>query len=184
MASKSMIRTRVKRSPVWAYFDEGPSSASTVTCKLCDGKLARQSGTTNLFNHLKSHHNDKYLEVVGAKPPCSGDASKTGAGTKPVSTFFSSELMRPCDKNRAGVITDCILDWIVDSIRPLSIGSDKGFVHLMQVCEPSYSVASRTYLTSLLDKISNMPFTFCRSIWDFFLHYILNPFYDNSIVKN
>ena len=147
-----MIRTRVKRSPVWAYFDEGPSSASTVTCKLCDGKLARQSGTTNLFNHLKSHHNDKYLEVVGAKPPCSGDASKTAAGIKPVSTSFSSELKRPCDKNRAGVITDCILDWIVDSIRPLSIVSDKGLVHLMQVCEPSYSVPSRTYLTSLLDK--------------------------------
>ena len=177
------MRTRVKRSSVWAYFDEGPSSASTVICKLCDGKLARQSGTTNLFNHLKNHHNDKYLEV-GAKPPCSGDASKTAAGTKPVSTFFSSELKRPCDKNRAGVITDCTLDWIVDSIRPLSIVSDKGFVHLMQVCEPLYSVPPRTYLTSLLDKISNMPFTFCRSIWDFFLHYILNPFYDNSIVKN
>ena len=97
------------------------------------------------------HHNDKYLEVVGAKPPCSGDAIKTAAGTKPVSTFFSSKLKRPCDKNRAGVITDCILDWIVDSIRPLSIVSDNGFVHLMQVCEPSYLIRA---IKNLPDKLA------------------------------
>ena len=50
------------------------------------GKLTRQSGTMNLFNHLKTRHKLQYLEVVGGKQ--GEDASKPAAGTKSVSTFF------------------------------------------------------------------------------------------------
>lgn len=90
--------SRSKRSPVWAYFEgNGPKS---VVCNACGAKLARQSGTTNLFNHLKTHHREKYLEVVGVKSQAPEDVAvaaspKTAAGTKPLQTFFSSS--RACD---------------------------------------------------------------------------------------
>ena len=122
--------SRAKRSAIWAYFHE--EGSSSVKCKLCAAKLARQSGTTNLFNHLKAHHKVQYLEAVGGpvEVAAAGDSGdkKTSAGTKPLMSFFAPGQVRTCDKTRVGFITEMIVDWIVASVRPLSTVADTGLI--------------------------------------------------------
>ena len=67
--------------------------------------------------------------------------------------YFGSKHIvtsHPCSPARAGQITDLILDWIVDSTRPLSIVTDKGLVQLLAFLEPVYTVPSPTHFASLL----------------------------------
>lgn len=139
--------SRTKRSPVWAYFEE---SGGSVTCNLCKQKLVRTSGTTNLFSHLKTHHKEQHAAASGAQAPVAG--STTVVGTKSVASFFPSSSTRTCDSKRAGTVTDYILDWVVDSLRPLSVVEDKGFVNLLKLLEPEFKAPSRTHLAKLMDK--------------------------------
>ena len=146
--------SRAKRSAIWAYFHE--EGSSSVKCKLCAAKLARQSGTTNLFNHLKAHHKVQYLEAVGGpvEVAAAGDSGdkKTSAGTKPLMSFFAPGQVRTCDKTRVGVITEMIVDWIVASVRPLSTVADTGLIELVKFLEPGYTTPSRTHIAHLVDK--------------------------------
>ena len=157
--------SRVKRSPVWASFEE---AGKVARCKLCSREFVRQSGTTNLFQHLRSAHKEQYAAAVGEKPialpTCSekpsesaGDVAatvkpKTCAGTKPVSAFFRQPNLRTCDGSRAGMITEKVIDWIVDSTRPFSIVSDPGLVDLLRFTEPQYKLPSGTHFSSLIKK--------------------------------
>lgn len=63
---------------------------------------------------------------------------------------MASPSSRPCSSARAGHITELILDWVVDSTRPLSIVKDTGFLQLISFLEPGYRVPSRTQITRLL----------------------------------
>ena len=121
--------TRQKRSSVWAYLEE--TGDGTAKCNLCNQAYVRTSGTTNLFNHLKSHHKKEHAAAVGEALPSSklksGDVV-TCVGTKPVGSFFQSNVNRPCNSARAGAISELILDWVVDSTRPLSVVSDPAFI--------------------------------------------------------
>lgn len=47
---------------------------------------------------------------------------------------------------------DMIVDWIIDSTRPLSIVSDQGLIELVKFLEPGYSMPSRTHITHLVEK--------------------------------
>lgn len=143
--------TRQKRSPVWAYFDDlGPKAK----CTLCRREYARQTGTTNLFNHLKAVHEDEYAKVAGSEPTIvkderTGDV-RTSAGTKPLGSFFHSA--RPCSAQRADTITQLLLDWVIGSTRPLTIVEDVGLSLLLKFIEPGYTLPSRTHFTRLLEK--------------------------------
>ena len=60
--SKSCVKSRPLRSPVWDYFEI--SGDKKVRCKLCvppaATTLAYHGGTTSMQSHLLSHHPDKY----------------------------------------------------------------------------------------------------------------------------
>ena len=147
---KSVV-SRQKRSTVWSYFEEVGTKAK---CKSCGREYVRQSGTTNLFNHLKSAHPKEHAAAVGhtGKAELSDSKTATSSSTKPINSFFSSSTQRTCSSARAGSITELLLDWIVDSTRPLSMVADPAFVRLLSFLEPEYKVPSRTHLASLLAK--------------------------------
>ena len=140
--------SRTKRSPVWAYFEEAGGS---VKCNLCNQTLVRTSGTTNLFSHLKTHHQEQHDLVTGKQAPALSGGT-TAAGTKSVASFFPSATARTCDSRRAGIITERILDWVVGSLRPLSVVEDNGLIDLVKFLEPEYKMPSRTHIVKLLDK--------------------------------
>lgn len=147
-----MAFERQKRSGVWRFFDRG---AEKSTCTLCGKLYARLSGTSNLLAHLKADHKSEYASIASSTAGSSSSQSRTAAGTKAVNEFFpnkASSSSRPCSSARAGEITELILDWVVDSTRPLSIINDHGFVRLLNFLEPAYRVPSRTHLTRLLNQ--------------------------------
>ena len=126
-----------KRSPAWAKFEEADSVAR---CNLCSREFVRQSGTTNLFQHLISPHRDQYAAAVGKGPVTQptatattsnvehSDNATTSAGMKPVTSFLGTSNLRTCDSRRYGVLTESIIDWIVNSSRPFSIVEDRGLI--------------------------------------------------------
>ena len=63
-----------KRSSAWAYFEEADSVAK---CNSCSREFVRQSGTTNLFQHLISAHKDQYAAAVGKGPATQSTATAT-----------------------------------------------------------------------------------------------------------
>ncbi|XP_065182265.1 uncharacterized protein LOC135812974 [Sycon ciliatum] len=63
---------------------------------------------------------------------------------------------RTCDSRRAGVITEHILDWVVGSLRPLSVVADGEFVKLLKLLEPEYKMPLRTHLAKLLAKRNSL----------------------------
>eukprot|EP00117_Sycon_ciliatum_P006073 scpid76706/ scgid9762/ Zinc finger BED domain-containing protein 1; Putative Ac-like transposable element; dREF homolog len=152
-----------KRSPAWAYFEEADSVAR---CNSCSREFVRQSGTTNLFQHLISAHKDQYAAAVGKGPAtqstatttaCTSNVERSGsamtsAGTKPVTSFFGTDNLRTCDSRRSGMLTESIIDWIVDSSRPFSIVEDRGLIDLLKLTEPEFKVPSRTHFASLINK--------------------------------
>ena len=157
MASRSTF-TRRPRSGVWAYFEHGNEKHS---CKLCSKTYSKQSGTSNLLAHLKSAHPAKYAELHPAASASESPAdSASGVQEKPLAkSNLSSWIVstatpqtRPCSSGRSEQLTELLLDWIVDSVRPLSVVSDDGFIRVMKFTEPSYTVPSRTHVTSLLKK--------------------------------
>ena len=50
------------------------------------------------------------------------------------------------------MITEKVIDWIVDSTRSFSIVSDPGLVDLLRFTEPQYKLPSRTHFSSLIKK--------------------------------
>ena len=155
--------SRTKRSPVWAYFEE---AGSVARCNLCSRGFVRQSGTTNLFQHLSSAHKEQYAAAVGKGPAtqstattttCTSNVERSGsattsAGTKPVTSFFGTGNLQTCDSRRSGMLTESIIDWIVDSSRPFSIVEDRGLIDLLKLTEPEFKVPSRTHFASLINK--------------------------------
>ena len=65
-SSKSCVKSRLLRSPVWDYFKV--FGDKKVRCKLCvppaATTLAYHGGTTSMQSHLSSHHPDKYGETT------------------------------------------------------------------------------------------------------------------------
>eukprot|EP00117_Sycon_ciliatum_P010752 scpid97872/ scgid12521/ len=149
---------RRSRSSVWQYFERGIEKHK---CKLCQKTYTRQSGTSNLFAHLKSAHPKEFSATQSSESTGSAATeSESSAGpvsrsTGTIRSFFSSSATtasRPCSPARAGELTELLLDWIVDSCRPLSTIADSGLVRAISFMEPGYSVPCRTHIASLLKK--------------------------------
>ena len=139
---------RRARLSVWQYHDRGTEKHR---CKLCQRTYTRQSGISNLFAHLKSAHPREFsLTQTEAKEPDVPSSSKST-----IALYFSSSATtksRPCSSARAGDLTEKIIDWLVNSCRPLCTVADQGFVNLLSFTEPDFRVPSRTHVSSLINK--------------------------------
>lgn len=83
-----------RKSPVWAYFTiKNMSDKDWVSCDLCDKKVkTKDSGTSNLFGHLKSSHPLKYADIAPAS------AKKLSHTTKPASSSYQMTLSEACKR--------------------------------------------------------------------------------------
>ena len=101
--------SRTKRSPVWSFFEE-IGSTGMVKCKLWSRELAKQSGTTNLLNHLKGSYAKHYVQVSGPGTSGSGqEEDTTSTGTKPLSHYFVGQTVSAAPLGRERFLT---LYWI------------------------------------------------------------------------
>ena len=65
-----IVTPLANKAPVWRHFGYMKDLAigktavgNKVTCKLCRVAVAHSGGTTNLKNHLRSHHRPRYTEL-------------------------------------------------------------------------------------------------------------------------
>ena len=67
--AREIITPSSHKAAVWKYFgfqkESGNSGENKATCMLCFAKVVHSGRTTNLQNHLQSHHREKYNSVIG-----------------------------------------------------------------------------------------------------------------------
>lgn len=66
---RSLVPKKGSYSIVWKYFGFSESDVDQVQvlCKLCSCAVQTSTNTTNLINHLKSHHEVQYQEFQRLK---------------------------------------------------------------------------------------------------------------------
>ena len=145
------------------------------TCQLCKKETyPRKSGASNLFARLKSAHPSKFQLVHPSGATTESDVSNASsvAADKRSSSSLSSWVVssatstnRPCSSGRSEELADLILDWIVDSTRPLSMAGDRGFVALVKYVEPGFTIPSQNHFSSLLRKRHEIGIADLKSCW-------------------
>ena len=147
-----------KKSPIWEYF-QLMEDTKYVCCKSCD-KLISQGGDstkvyniTNLVYHLKSAHDEAYKQYQQKYTEHLENENKKKQ-EKDLSTSKQLSLMEVQDRGRKWDINDAraqqvhklVMEMIALGNQPFSLVEDLGFVRLLQVLEPRYSLPSRKYL--------------------------------------
>lgn len=47
---------RRQSSNVWSYFESDSNDSTVAHCKLCQSRVKRAQGTSNLHSHMQKHH--------------------------------------------------------------------------------------------------------------------------------
>ena len=153
MAEK--IVTPVGRSArVWMHFGfkKDPSGkidkSKHAVCKLCNASVAHGGGTTNLRNHLRLNHSSEYLSLF---PPEEKSNSPKDAAQSRMEDFVSVPKLSAASM-RAKMLTEAVADFISKDMRPVSVVDGEGFLNLMHVAEPRYTVPCRKTVMGLIDQ--------------------------------
>ena len=140
---------------VWKYFGFKKDFAGKIdkskhaVCKLCNTAVAHGGGTTNLRNHLRLNHSSEYLLLY---PPEENDNSVKADTTQNRMEDFVSVPKIPATSIRAKILTAAIANFISKDMRPISVVDGQGFLNLMHVAEPRYTVPCRKTIMALIDQ--------------------------------
>ena len=88
-----------------------------ATCKLCFAKVARSGGTTNLHNHLRSHHREEYNSVIGDVYTSNSDQTKISDFCK----HGSPTTKLPPNSKRAQELTAAVVEFVVPDLKPIRV---------------------------------------------------------------
>ena len=141
-------------SPVWKHFGYKKDSTGNLVkgprayCKLCTQAVAHGGGTTNLKSHLRLNHPSEYSNLFPDENANENKQPKIEEFTRPVATVARLSA----SSHRAKVLTDAVTDFIVRDMRPINVVDGEGFVNLMQVAEPRYTVPCRKTIMGLIDQ--------------------------------
>ena len=122
--AREIITPPSYKAAVWKYFgfqkESGNSGKLVIenkaTCKLCFAKVARSGGTTNLQNHLRSHHRKEYNSVIGDSVYTSNsDQTKISDFCK----YGSPTTKLPPNSKQAQELTAAVVEFVV---RDLALG--------------------------------------------------------------
>ena len=154
-AARDIITPSSHKAAVWKYFgfqkdNKTGNSGKLVkaTCKPCFAKVARSGGTTNLHNHLRSHHREEYNAVVGDSITSNSDQIKISDFCK----HGSPTIKLPPNSKRAQELTAAVVEFVVRDLKPICVVDSVGFLHLMDVAEPRYIVPCRRTVSNYLVK--------------------------------
>lgn len=154
------------RSIIWAFFDKCKEDKETWgICKVtsCKKKLKCNTGSTSvLFNHLRSIHpkvgkeaDEKRNEAQNRKKQTEETHSQV-AGKKQgkLDECFVNVAKFESSHPRQRQITDAIAVMMAADYQPYSMVDDRGFKHLLSVCEPRYHLPARTtFSRSIIPKL-------------------------------
>ncbi|ROL48291.1 Zinc finger BED domain-containing protein 1 [Anabarilius grahami] len=140
--------TKVK-SKIWENFgfyakpDSQTLDMSHAICKNCKIKVKYSGNTTNLSLHMSRHHPDQPALVAAGRPSSSTYLSSQKQPTMP--DAFISKLLP--SSQRSQKITNALMRFICQDLRPYSVVENNGFRQLLHECEPRYTIPTRQFLT-------------------------------------
>ena len=140
-----------QKSVVWKYFgiEKNSSGAAQrdrrVTCKLRAQKVAHSGGTTNLRNNLKTNHRVEFEELYG------NETNQTSIDSF-VQRSSSSVKKLLYNLPRAVELTSAVVEFVARDLRPVSVVDGHGFLNLMEVAEPWYTIPCQRTIMNLNDR--------------------------------
>ena len=120
-----------------------------VVCKLCNALVTHGCGTINLQNHLCLNHSLEYLLLY---PPEENSNSPKVDAIQSRKKDFVNVLKLPASSMQAKMLTEAVADFILKDMRPVSAVDVQGFLNLMHVAKPRYTVPSRKTVMDLIDQ--------------------------------
>ena len=158
MEEEAIVTPPGNRAPVWRYFGFVKDAATgklavgkKARCKLCRVEVAHSGGTTNLKNHLRSHHRPEYRELHNDEPESSAEAQSQRKMDVFCKLSNTAEKL-PSSSARAQELTAAVVDFVVRDLRPVNVVDSVGFLQLMEVAEPRYMVPCRRTVDSYIEK--------------------------------
>ncbi|XP_061550161.1 E3 SUMO-protein ligase ZBED1-like [Phycodurus eques] len=146
-----------RSSMVWLWFGFKTSDIEqkTVICKTCRHQIiTSDSNTSNLFYHLKTRHEELYIESVRLRQSTNGTSQPQSNGTKKHQKSRQVLLTKciPYDEQsrRHREITDAISEFIIseDSASLYTI-EKKGFRELVKTLDPRYNMPDRKHFSDV-----------------------------------
>ena len=127
-----------------------------AVCKLCNASVAHGGGTTNLRNHLCLNNHAEYLLLYLSTETdgINSDTSKmdtTVATQSKIEDFVCAPKLLATSQ-RAKMLTEAVADYISKDMRPVSTIDRQGFLNLMHVAEPRYTVPCRKTVMGIIDQ--------------------------------
>ncbi|XP_019733293.1 zinc finger BED domain-containing protein 1-like isoform X1 [Hippocampus comes] len=147
-----------RSSMVWLWFGFKASDMEqkTVICKTCRRQIATSdSNTSNLFYHLKTRHEELYIESVRLRESINGTSQPQSNGTKKTDQRARKESLTkfiPYDEQsrRHREITDAICDFIISEDTAFACTVEKkGFRALIKTLDPRYNMPDRKHFSDV-----------------------------------
>ena len=143
-----------RRSPIWQYFTAGEGDRQ-ATYKVCRAKVSRGGQavktftTTNLVGHLRKHTAEyqKYEDAKSTTEHLSHESSKAPLKQLTLEESSSRTKVRDLSDPQAVEITTKVGEMIALDCQPFSVVDNIGFICLLHVAEPRYSLPSRRHIT-------------------------------------
>ena len=124
-------------------------------CKLCrdhqrDTTIPYSGNTSNLRYHVQREHRLK-LPDDDEQPGTSSKTNQDQVSNKPSQVTLQSSIARTApftkDSVRHTQLEKATADFICQSLQPVSIVYQPSFRRLLEIAEPRYQLAHRTYFT-------------------------------------
>ncbi|XP_076828944.1 zinc finger BED domain-containing protein 4-like [Brachyhypopomus gauderio] len=136
-------------SAVWSYFRLEGEKSNTAECNVCHASVSRggsrsdKFNTTNLIKHLQKHHGKEYIEFIEA----SNAKKKNVSHQQTLLENIQKREKLPPESNKAKLITEKIVEFVVLDDQPLSVVENVGFQRLMEHLEPRYVLPNRQFIS-------------------------------------
>uniref|UniRef100_A0A1X7V255 BED-type domain-containing protein n=1 Tax=Amphimedon queenslandica TaxID=400682 RepID=A0A1X7V255_AMPQE len=157
--SSSLMESRIVKkpnttSPIWKYFgveadDSGkPINTDQVICRVCDTVVRTNGGsTTNLFSHLKKHHQLKYSKTYGCASKLSNKSPSLAQPTIQEALTKSVKYQKHSRKWKE--LTDSITYCVRKDMLPIYTVEKNGFRDMLKSFDPRYELPSRKYFSQV-----------------------------------
>ncbi|XP_044014118.1 E3 SUMO-protein ligase ZBED1-like [Aphidius gifuensis] len=159
------IDSRRQSSNVWSYFESDSSDLCVAHCKLCQTRVKRAQGTSNLRSHMMKHHPaiwnrqtqqykaSNYLNSPSTSESCDEPLPKKQLTSKTpkITEVFSKITSLAPGGHTHDELTNAILFMIAKDKLPMSMVENEGFRYLCSKFKPLYNIPSRKTISTALE---------------------------------
>ena len=146
-----------RTAAVWKHFGFRKDShgklmkSDRAVCKICHKSVSHGGGTTNLRNHLKAVHSTVYYELFPTPSSSTvGEGMTQTQGTVDRYLVHTDKLTSNSQRYKA--LVEACADFITKDMRPVSVVDGIGFLKLMQIAEPRFTVPCRKTIMKMIDE--------------------------------